>query len=93
MVEHLIRANAEKQESLENIHYRAIAEARGRGLTYEQMADKFNEKNIRRRGGLGWTAKSVAIRWSDLNRTRRKREQKESTLSKGSDQLVLKRSA
>jgi hypothetical protein len=79
MVDHLIRANRQKQESLENIHRRAITEARARGLDYSQMAAEFNQKNIRRRGSLPWTAKSVAVRWSDLKRTRREREQKRLT--------------
>jgi DNA invertase Pin-like site-specific DNA recombinase len=79
MVEHLIRANGQKQESLENIHRRAITEARTRGLDFSQMAAEFNQKNIRRRGGLPWTAKSVAVRWNDLNRMQRKREQKRLT--------------
>ena len=73
MVEHLIRANGQKQESLENIHRRAITEARARGLDYSQMAAEFNQKNFRRRGGLPWTAKSVAVRWSDLKRMQRER--------------------
>ena len=77
MVEHLLRANGQKQESLENIHRRAIAEARARGLSYEQMAIEFNKKNIRRRGGLRWTAKSVATRWSDLKRIEHDREETE----------------
>jgi DNA invertase Pin-like site-specific DNA recombinase len=74
MVEHLIRANGQKQESLENIHRRAITEAHARGLDYSQMAAEFNQKNIRRRGGLPWTAKSIAVRWSDLERIQRGRE-------------------
>jgi hypothetical protein len=52
------------------------------------MADEFNAKNIRRRGGLQWTAKSVAVRWSDLKRIQAKREQNEST-----EPLFLKRKA
>jgi hypothetical protein len=79
MVEHLIRANGQQQEPLENIHRRAITEARARGLDYSQMAAEFNQKNIRRRGGLPWTAKSVAVRWSDLKRIQREREQKRLT--------------
>ena len=83
MVEHLLHANGQRQEPLEDIHRRAITEAHARGLSYRQMADEFNTKNIRRRGGLRWTAKSVAVRWSDLKRTRSKRERP----------IVLKRSA
>jgi len=79
MVEHLIRANGQKQESLENIHRRAITEAHARGLDYSQMAAEFNQKNIRRRGGQPWTAKSVAVRWSDLKRIQREWQQKRLT--------------
>jgi hypothetical protein len=88
MVHHLLRDNGQKQEPLENIHRNAIAEAQGRGLNYQQMADEFNTKNLRRRGGLRWTAESVAIRWSDLERMRNKREQNELP-----ETVVLKRSA
>jgi hypothetical protein len=75
MIEHLLRANGQTQESLENIHRRAIIEARTRGLNYQKMADEFNQKNIRRRGGRHWTAKSVATRWSDLKRIEHDREE------------------
>lgn len=92
MVQHLIRAHGQRQESLENIHRRAIMEARARGLTYQEMADEFNTKKIRRRGGLRWTAKSVAIRWSDLGRTQRKQEQQTLTETEQSE-AALKRSA
>jgi hypothetical protein len=77
MVEHLLRANGQNQEPLEKIHRKAIAEARARGLNHQQIADEFNEKQIRRRGGLGWTAKSVATRWSDLKRIEHDREETE----------------
>jgi hypothetical protein len=93
MVEHLLRANGEKQESLANIHRRAITEARARGLNYQQMADEFNQKNIRRRGGVQWTAKSVAVRWSDLVRMQREREKKESTEAEKATPVGLKKSA
>jgi hypothetical protein len=93
MVEHLLRANGEKQEPLENIHRKAITEARARGLNYQQMADEFNQKNIRRRGGLRWTAKSVAERWKDLKRMQHNREQKDLTDTKISELIALKRSA
>jgi hypothetical protein len=92
MVKHLIRAHGQRQESLENIHRRAITEARARGLTYQEMADEFNTKRIRRRGGLLWTAKSVATRWSDLGRMQRNREQQTLTETEQSE-AALKRSA
>jgi hypothetical protein len=88
IVEHLLHANGQKQESLENIHRKAIEDGRARGLTDQQMADEFNGKNLRRRGGLRWTAKSVAVRWSDLKRAQAKREQNQST-----EPVILKRSA
>jgi Recombinase len=88
MVEHLLRANGNKQEPLENIHRKAIAEARDRGLDYQQMADEFNRKGIRRRGGLRWTANSVTVRWSDLKRIQAKRDQDQST-----EPIATKRSA
>jgi hypothetical protein len=73
MIEHLLRANGQKQEPLENIHRRAITEARARGLNYGEMATEFNKRQIRRRGGLHWTAESVATRWKDLKRMERNR--------------------
>ena len=88
MIEHLLRANGQKQEPLEKIHRKAIEDGRAHGLTDQQMADEFNSKNLRRRGGLQWTAKSVAVRWSDLTRVHAKREQNEPTES-----IVLERSA
>ena len=93
MIEHLLDANGHKQESLENIHRRAIMEARARGLNYGQMAVEFNERHIRRRGARHWTAKSVEIRWRDLHRMQGKREQKEVTDSEVSKAGVVKRSA
>jgi hypothetical protein len=92
MVQHLIRAHGQRQEPLENIHRRAITEARARGLTYQEMADEFNKRHIRRRGGLKWTAKSVAIRWSDLGRMQRKQEQQTLTDTEQSE-AALKRTA
>jgi hypothetical protein len=53
MVDHLLRDNGHKQEPLENIHRNAIAEAQERGLNYQQIADEFNKKNLRRRGSCG----------------------------------------
>jgi hypothetical protein len=51
MVQHLLRDSGQKPDSLANIHRRAITEARERGLSCQQMALEFNNKNIRRRGG------------------------------------------
>ena len=92
MVHHLVRDNGQKQESLESIHRNAIGDGLGRGLNYEQIAIELNQKNIRRRGALHWTAKAVSIRWSDLCRMHRKR-QTESTDIKLTQRVVLKKSA
>ena len=92
MVDHLLHANRHKQESLESIHRNAIGDGLGRGLNYQQIAIELNQKNIRRRGALHWTAKAVSIRWSDLCRMHRKR-QTESTDIKLTQRVVLKKSA
>ena len=92
MVQHLLRGNGQGQEPLENIHRRAIMEGRARGLTYQEMAEEFNTKRIRRRGGLSWTARSVAIRWSDLGRMQLKREQQTLNETEQSE-AAIKRSA
>jgi len=56
------------------------------------MAVEFNKENIRRRGGLQSTAKSVAIRWSDLRPMKRDR-QKELSEAEKSEPIDFKRSA
>jgi hypothetical protein len=76
MVYGLFRAQGKKPVSLEEVHREAIAEARGRGLNYQQMAVEFNERGIRRRDGQPWTARDIRKRWADLNRLERKRAQK-----------------
>jgi hypothetical protein len=51
MVHDLIVRSGEKTENLGNIHRKAIADARARGLSYREMAIEFNERKIRRKGG------------------------------------------
>jgi DNA invertase Pin-like site-specific DNA recombinase len=78
MVYGLVRRYFKKLTPLEDEHRKAIAEARARGLDYEQMATEFNERKIRRRDCQPWRAQDVKKRWGDLNRLQRKRAQKES---------------
>ena len=74
MVVHLLYGTGRKRESLENIHYRVMTEARALGLEYREMAMDFNKRKIRRRGGQYWTAKYTQRRWYYLNRGRRQWE-------------------
>jgi hypothetical protein len=62
----LRRMSRDKPESAVNVHHRAIAEARERGLTAEEMAVEFNG-TIRRKGGP-WTAHNIEQTWSRVNR-------------------------
>lgn len=91
----LLRTIGKKAESFENIHRRAIEDARARGLNYEQMVVEFNEKQIRRKKGCRqpWTAKFIEKRWNALQRSQSKREQKELTGREQSECIVLKKSA
>src|SRR5262249_3787251 len=70
MVVHLLYGTGRKRESLDNIHYSVITEARARGLGYREMAMEFNKRQIRRRRGH-WTAKYAQRRWYYLNRMQR----------------------
>jgi DNA invertase Pin-like site-specific DNA recombinase len=63
---------------LEDLHREVISEARARGLNYRQMAEKFNQRGIRRRDGQPWSACDIKRRWGDLNELQRKRAQQES---------------
>ena len=82
MVCNMLKSIGEKPASFEEIHRRAITEARARGLKYEEMAIEFNAKGIRRRSRHPWTARRLMCRWSQLNR-QRNRVKKRST---GADQ-------
>ena len=78
MVEWLLHTVEDNSEALEDLHRRAITEARVRGLDYKAMAAEFNEKKLRRGNNYRqpWTAKYIILRWSKLKRLQRKREQK-----------------
>ena len=81
-----------KAESLDDIHYRVIADARARGLSYEDMAIEFNNKKIRLWGFQAWTARNVRQRWTNLSRQENNTEQQESS-AEVSELTGLKRSA
>jgi hypothetical protein len=74
MVVHLLYRTGRKRESLDNIHYSVITEARARGLGYREMAMEFNKRQIRRRRGRHWTATYAQRRWYYLNRMQRQRK-------------------
>lgn len=78
MVYGLVRRYFKKLTPLEDEHRKAIAEARARGLDYQEMAVEFNERKLRRRDGQPWRAQDIKKRWGDLNQLERKRAQKES---------------
>ncbi len=59
MVYGLVRRYFKKLTPLEDEHRKAIAEARARGLDYQQMAIEFNERKIRRRDGQPWRARDI----------------------------------
>ena len=90
MVYGLIRALGNKVELLEDIHHRAIADARARGLNYKEMAIEFNEQKIRRRDGQRWTAFDIKNRWANLNILKRNRLQKERTNHDGDTACVVR---
>ena len=76
MVYGLLKAQGKRPHLLEEIHRKAITEARARGLDYKEMAIEFNERQIRRRDGQPWTAADIRRRWASLNRLNRQRIQK-----------------
>jgi len=76
MVYGLIRATGRKAHRLEELHRKAISEARARGLNYRQMAIEFNNKQLRRRDGQPWRAIDIKSRWGHLNQLNRRRTQK-----------------
>jgi hypothetical protein len=49
MVKELLRGPRDKATLLENIHPNAILEALARGLSFQEVANEFNEKKLRRR--------------------------------------------
>ena len=95
LVSGLLRTIGKKAESFESIHSRAIEDASARGLDYEQMANEFNEKKIRRKKGCrkAWTAHFIEKRWNTLQQRQRKREQNELAERERFEAVVLKKSA
>jgi DNA invertase Pin-like site-specific DNA recombinase len=93
MVFGLRRAIGGKTELLEDIHRNAIAEARARGLDYQQMADEFNKKSIGRLSRRPWTERNVRKRCFDLDQLDHKRSQKHSTGTQQSEPADVLKSA
>src|SRR5262249_20260215 len=87
MVVHLLYRTGRKRESLDNIHYSVITEARARGLDYREMAMEFNKRQIRRRRGGHWTATYAQRRWHYLNRMQRQRKKELSVAENGDLQV------
>jgi hypothetical protein len=56
-----------KSYSLKNLHQKAIAEARSRGLNSIEMAREFNERGVPRRDDRPWTPRAINERWYRLN--------------------------
>jgi hypothetical protein len=78
MVEWLLHTVEDDSEPLEDLHRRAITEARARGLDYRQIAVDFNERKLRRGNNYRqpWTASYISCRWRALKRLQQKRKQK-----------------
>jgi len=95
MVEWLLHTIEHNSEPLEDLHHRAITEARARGLSYKEMAVEFNERKLRRANNYRqpWTASYINVRWGRVNRRRRNREQKGSASAALSQTVIVKKSA
>ena len=91
MVTGHLRALNVKSESLDSIHYRLMADAHKRRLSYEEIAIEFNNNKIRRTGYQTWTVRNVRKRWAALNRLEGMRKQQE--FSAVSEASGLRRSA
>ena len=79
MVEWLLHTVEDNSEPLEDLHRRAITEARARGLDYKQMAVEFNARKLRRGNNYRqpWTASYISCRWRALKRLQLKRSRKQ----------------
>jgi hypothetical protein len=94
MVGYMLRMTGHKPEPIEELHYRLIAQALGRGLSYRQIAKDFNRKQIQLLGVLRtWTASSVKRRWTKLNNIGEIRRRKISAAAEESKESTFKRSA
>jgi len=61
-----------RREALEKLHWKALADAKRRGLTNQAAADEFNAGGLPRSGRGAWTAEVVRARRVYLNRRRRR---------------------
>jgi DNA invertase Pin-like site-specific DNA recombinase len=94
MVGYMLRMTGHKPEPIEELHYRLIAQALGRGLSYRQIANDFNRKQIQLLGVLRtWTASSVKRRWAKLNNIEEISRRKISAAAEESEESTLEKSA
>ena len=94
MVGYMLRMTGHEAEPIDQLHYRLMSQALGRGLSYRQIANQFNRKKIRLLGVLQtWTASSVERRWTKLNNLGEIRRPKISAAAEESKESTFKRSA
>jgi DNA invertase Pin-like site-specific DNA recombinase len=94
MVGYMLRMTGHKPEPIEELHYRLIGQALGQGLSYRQIANEFNRKQIQLLGVLRtWTASSVKRRWAKINNIEEISRPKISAAAEESEESRLKQSA
>jgi DNA invertase Pin-like site-specific DNA recombinase len=94
MVGYMLRMTGHEAEPIDQLHYRLMSQALGRGLSYRQIANEFNRKKIRLLGVLQtWTASSVERRWTKLNNLGDIRRPKIFVAAEESKESTFKRSA
>jgi hypothetical protein len=93
MVGYMLRMTGHEAEPIDQLHYRLMSQAFGRGLSYRQIANEFNRKKIRLLGVLQtWTASSIERRWAKLNNTREIQPPKISAAAEESEESTLEKS-
>jgi hypothetical protein len=94
MVGYMLRMTGHEAEPIDQLHYRLMSQALGRGLSYRQIANEFNRKKIRLLGVLQtWTASSVKRRWTKLNNLGEIRRPQIFAAAEESKESTFKRSA
>src|SRR5262245_26471152 len=90
----LTRMTGHEAEPIDQLHYRLMSQALGRGLSYRQIANEFKRKKIRLSGGFRtWTATSVERRWAKLNNIEEISRPKVSAAPEESEESTLEKSA
>jgi len=91
MVDYMLRMSG---QPISQVHFRLIAEALGRGLSYREIANVLNRKKIHLLGHLPiWTARSVKKTWAKLNNPGEIGRRKISAIPAESAENPLKKSA